>query len=85
MIFIGRADRLKEYTGVKIKFGVDGGAEGGDKAQIDAAVRGLVKWARENVDYLPGTVPEARPRLRPSATTQSVPVMPRRCLVVCAR
>jgi predicted ATPase len=52
-------EKLKEYSGVKIRFGVDGGAEGGDKAQIDAAVRGLVKWARENVDYLPGTVPEA--------------------------
>jgi hypothetical protein len=33
---------LNEYADVKIKFGVDGGAEGGNKAQIDAAVRGLV-------------------------------------------
>jgi AAA domain, putative AbiEii toxin, Type IV TA system len=52
-------EALNEYADVKIKFGVDGGAEGGNKAQIDAAVRSLVKWARTHVDYLPGTIPEA--------------------------
>ncbi|MGY4177640.1 ABC-type transport system involved in cytochrome c biogenesis ATPase subunit [Bradyrhizobium sp. USDA 4518] len=52
-------ETLNGYAGVKIKFGVDGGAEGGNKVQVSAAVRGLVKWAREHVDYLPGTIPEA--------------------------
>jgi predicted ATPase len=52
-------EALNEYADVKIKFGVDGGADGGNKAQIDAAVRGLVKWARTHIDYLPGPIPEA--------------------------
>lgn len=52
-------ETLNEHTGVKIKFGVDGGADGGNKVQIDAAVRGLVKWTRAHVDYLPGPIPEA--------------------------
>lgn len=52
-------ETLNEHAGVKIKFGVDGGAEGGNKVQTDAAVRGIVKWARAHVDYLPGVIPEA--------------------------
>jgi predicted ATPase len=52
-------EALNEYADVKIKFGVDGGAEGSNKVQIDAAVRGLVKWARTHLDYLPGPIPEA--------------------------
>jgi hypothetical protein len=52
-------ETLNTAARVKIRFGVDGGAEGGNKAQIDAAVRGLVKWARKHLDYLPGAIPEA--------------------------
>jgi predicted ATPase len=52
-------EALNEYAGVNFKFGVDGGAEGGNKAQIDAAVRGLVNWVHAHVDYLPGPIPEA--------------------------
>ena len=52
-------ETLNSCAGVRIRFGVDGGAEGSDKSQIDSAVRGLVKWAREHVDYLPGAIPEA--------------------------
>jgi predicted ATPase len=55
----GLRETLNSFAGVKIRFGVDGGAEGGDKVQIDSAVRSLVKWAREHVDYLPGMIPEA--------------------------
>ncbi len=51
-------ETLNTAARVKIRFGVDGGAEGGNKAQIDAAVRGLVKWARKHLDYLPGAIPE---------------------------
>jgi len=49
---------LYSYAGTKIKFGVDGGASGSDKTQIDTAVRSLVKWVRGYVAYLPGTNPE---------------------------
>ena len=38
---------------------MDGGKGGGDKSQIDTAVRSLVRWVREYVDYLPGKTPEA--------------------------
>jgi predicted ATPase len=64
-------ETLNEYTGVKIKFGVDGGAEGSNKVQINAAVRGLVKWAREHVDYLPGVIPEAFVWNNMAKTTES--------------
>jgi predicted ATPase len=49
---------LNAYAGAKIKFGVDGGPGGGDKIQIDSAVRSLVRWVRSHVDYLPGNNPE---------------------------
>ena len=52
-------ETLDTVAGVKIKFGVDGNAEGPNKTQTDAAVRGLVRWARRHVDYLPGSIPEA--------------------------
>ncbi|MBQ8104536.1 MAG: ATP-binding protein, partial [Afipia sp.] len=55
----GLREAVNEYAGVKIKYGVDGGAQGGDKAQIDAAVCSLAKWARAYVDYLPGAIPES--------------------------
>ena len=49
---------LKKIAG-NIEFSVDGGAAGGDKSQIDTAVRSLVRWVRKYVDYLPGKTPEA--------------------------
>ena len=44
---------LKKIAG-NIEFSVDGGAAGGDKSQMDTAVRSLVRWVRQYVDYLPG-------------------------------
>jgi hypothetical protein len=51
-------ETLNSYAGTKLKFGVDGGPAGGDKSQIDSAVRTLAKWTREHVDFLPGKTPE---------------------------
>ncbi|MGM4998253.1 ATP-dependent nuclease [Tardiphaga sp. 538_B7_N1_4] len=44
---------LRDVTGVDIKFNVDGGIEGGNTAQENASRRTFIKWARENVKYLP--------------------------------
>jgi predicted ATPase len=49
---------LNAVAGTQVKFGVDGGSKGVDKTQIDAAVRSLVKWARDHLTYLPGKNPE---------------------------
>jgi hypothetical protein len=50
---------LNAAAGTQIKFGVDGGPGGGDKTQIDTAVRALVKWTRGHLAYLPGNDSEA--------------------------
>lgn len=50
--------QLNAAAGTQIKFGVDGGTGGGDKAQINDAVRALVKWTRAHLAYLPGKSPE---------------------------
>jgi predicted ATPase len=53
------AAALKSVAGSDINFNVDGGAAGGNAAQESAARRGFVKWARENVAYLPtNEIPE---------------------------
>jgi hypothetical protein len=52
-------DDLKSYAGRNFTFNVDGGKGGGNKSQIDRAVRNLVRWVRDHVDYLPGKNLEA--------------------------
>lgn len=49
------------FAGGEVRFLVDGrsGGGGGDEEQMTAARRGYLKWVRGNVDYLPGTSPEA--------------------------
>lgn len=47
------ASALKSVTGVDINFNVDGGAGGRNIAQENAARRNFIKWARDNVRYLP--------------------------------
>jgi AAA domain len=63
--FIGPAEEhkltesLKAVSGVDINFNVDGGSEGKDVSQENAARRAFMKWVLNNVDYLPsGMVPE---------------------------
>jgi hypothetical protein len=66
---------LKSVTGVDINFNVDGGAAGGNTAQESAARRGFVKWARENVVYLPTNEPEefVWKRMVNDAKSKSIP------------
>jgi hypothetical protein len=49
---------LNAAAGTRIRFGVDAGPGGVDQAQIEDAVRSLVKWARDHVTYLAGKNPE---------------------------
>ena len=53
------ADALKSVAGADINFNVDGGIGGRNVAQENAARRAFIKWARNNVRYLPANeIPE---------------------------
>ncbi|QAU49095.1 ATP-dependent nuclease [Bradyrhizobium guangzhouense] len=50
--------QLREVAGTTIKINVDGGDSGGNQTQIENAVRTIVDWSRNCVQYLPVSSPE---------------------------
>ena len=50
--------RILEATNVVPAFTVDGGAAGGDAAQLVKARRKYLAWLRKNVDFIPTLCPE---------------------------
>ncbi|TNC77550.1 hypothetical protein FHI69_09465 [Janthinobacterium lividum] len=64
---------IKSATGVNIEFHTDGGKDGGNGDQLVKAQINFIKWAKENVDFMPDLTPEKFVWLRaPEASKKGV-------------
>nr|WP_233171165.1 AAA family ATPase [Herbaspirillum sp. ASV7] len=52
-------DAIKAFAGCSVDFPIDGGKNGGNRAQLIATQRTFIAWASKYVRYLPDTNPEA--------------------------
>jgi hypothetical protein len=48
------AEVIKAFSGCKIDFAIDGGANGGNTDQLHEVQRKFIAWSRANVRFLPG-------------------------------